>query len=77
MNPCTVFAVFLAVVGLAACSNENEEGAANAPTTAEADETSTVGATADPQLYVMRYPVAELEYPSYELTGMVTNIGNE
>lgn len=68
----------IASVGLSGCGTDSGEVAANAPGTTDQIESSTDSIAAEeqmgsPQLYELQYPLAEFEYPSYEVSGVVTN----
>ena len=72
-----LLAALLAALVMIACSKNSDEGPASAPPAAGADQSATMSAAADPQVHELHYPVADLEYPSYELTGVVTDVESE
>ena len=74
-KPMLFLPAILASVCLSGCGNDDRE--VNAPPTVGQAESST-GSTAteellgSPEVQELQYPLAELEYPSYELTGVVS-----
>ena len=70
-----MLAAILAAAGLCACSNDSDE--AEGRTELSKGNTVTEELADSPQLLELKYPVTELEYPSHELSGAVTDITDE
>jgi len=71
-----MFAAILAAAGLCACSNDGGE-VAEGRAELSTESTAAEELAGSPQLLELKYPVTELEYPSHELTGAVTDIADE
>ena len=71
-----MLAAILAAAGLCACSNDSDEVAEGRAELSKGN-TATEELADSPQLVELQYMVAELEYPSYELTADVTDIADE